>query len=201
MTGAAEQEPHGVVFPAGPDGRRSTAAVGRAVIADALRPVDPPGALAAEQETNWRAGYITHVRRTVEAGLASRATALQIAGAGLDSLHARMRVAGPEGETSLSALRAAPATRRLDTVELRGHAEPERELSVPYRGQRLRVTICTAGWSPGSTRASSSPAAGTRCVRSPTTPSGWRCPGEPSPSWVPVRRWARSPHCCGGVRG
>ncbi len=50
----------GVVFPAGPDGRRSTAALGRAVVADALRPVDPVGARAANQETNWRAGYITH---------------------------------------------------------------------------------------------------------------------------------------------
>jgi hypothetical protein len=138
VTGTAEQEPRGVVFPAGPDGRRSTAAVGRAVIADALRGVDPTGARAAEQETNWRSGYIPHVRRTVEAGLASREAALQIAGAGLDSLHARMRVAGPDGETDLGSLRTAPATRQLGTVELRGQTEPERELSVPYRGRRLR---------------------------------------------------------------
>ena len=58
----------GVVFPAGPDGRRSTAALGRAVVADALRPVDPAGALAAEQEPTWRAGYHGHFRRQVEAG-------------------------------------------------------------------------------------------------------------------------------------
>jgi hypothetical protein len=112
--------------------------VGRAVIADALRPVDPTGARAAEQETNWRAGYLTHVRRTVEAGLASREAALQIAGAGLDSLHARMQVAGPDGEQDLGILRTAPAARQLRTVEVRGEAEAERELSVPYRGQRLR---------------------------------------------------------------
>jgi hypothetical protein len=128
----------GVVFPAGADGRRSTAAVGRAVIADALRPVDPPGALAAEQETNWRAGYLPHVRRTVEAGLASRAAALTIAAAGLDSLHARMRAVGPAGESDLGVLRSAPAGRRLRTVEVRGDAGAEQELSLPYRGQRLR---------------------------------------------------------------
>jgi 8-oxo-dGTP pyrophosphatase MutT (NUDIX family) len=69
----------GVVFPAGPDGRRSTAALGRAVVADALRPVDPAGALAAGQETNWRAGYLVHFRRLVEAGLASREAAVRIA--------------------------------------------------------------------------------------------------------------------------
>jgi len=108
------------------------------VIADALRSVDPTGARAAEQETNWRAGYLTHVRRTVEAGLASRTAALQIATAGLDSLHARMRVAGPDGEHDLAALGTARAARELGTVEVRGEAEPERELSVPYRGRRLR---------------------------------------------------------------
>ena len=77
------EDEQGVVFPAGPDGRRSTAALGRAVIADALRPVDAAGALAAERETNWRAGYLTHFRRTVEAGLPSGAAARSIAGAKL----------------------------------------------------------------------------------------------------------------------
>jgi hypothetical protein len=138
VTGPAEQESRGVVFPAGSDGRRSTAAVGRAAIADALRPVDPIGARAAETETNWRAGYLAHVRRTVEAGLPSREAALQIATAGLDSLHGRMRVAAADGEHDLASLRTAPAARGLGTAELRGEAAPERELSLPYHGQRLR---------------------------------------------------------------
>ncbi|RBY79513.1 hypothetical protein DQ238_09920 [Geodermatophilus sp. TF02-6] len=129
----------GVVFPAGPDGRRSTAALGRAVVADALRPVDPTGAAAAERETNWRAGYLTHVRRLVEAGLASREAALAIADAGLVALHRRMRVAGPDGvEAGLDDLLRAPAGRALATAEVTGTAEPERELSVPYHGERLR---------------------------------------------------------------
>ncbi|TKJ19011.1 hypothetical protein [Blastococcus sp. CCUG 61487] len=128
----------GVVFPVGPDGRRSTAALGRAVVADALRPVDAPGALAAERETNWRGGYLTHLRRLVEAGLTSAPAARTIAEAGLDSLHSRMRVAGPEGETGLHALTTAPAERALHTVEVAGTAEPERELSLPFHGRRLR---------------------------------------------------------------
>jgi hypothetical protein len=41
----------GVVFPASADGLRSTSAVGKTVVA-ALRPVDPGGALGAEQDTN-----------------------------------------------------------------------------------------------------------------------------------------------------
>ena len=49
---------HGISFPADPDGERSTTPVGRAVVADALRPVDPVGARAAEQETAWRSRYL-----------------------------------------------------------------------------------------------------------------------------------------------
>jgi hypothetical protein len=129
----------GVVFPAGPDGRRSTAALGRAVVADALRPVDPAGAGAAERETNWRAGYLPHFRRLVEAGLVSREAALTIADAGLASLHRRMRVAGPDGaETALGDLVGVPADRVFATEEVTGTAEPERELSLPFRGERLR---------------------------------------------------------------
>ena len=129
----------GVVFPAAADGRRSTAALGRSVVADALRPADLAGALAAEQETNWRAGYLVHFRRLVEAGLGSRDAALSIAAAGLDSLHRRMRVALPgEEETGLDRLGTAPAGRLLAGTEVAGTAEPEREFTLPYSGQRLR---------------------------------------------------------------
>lgn len=135
----AEQEQTGVVFPVGDDGRRSTAAVGRAVVADALRPVDPAGALAAEQETNWRAGYLAHFRRLVEAGLGFRDAALAIAEAGARSLHRRMRVAGPDGaETGLDGLRTAAADRPLGTVEVTGDGARDEEFSLPFGGERLR---------------------------------------------------------------
>ncbi len=133
------EDQRGVVFPAGSDGRRSTAALGRAVVADALRPVDPPGASAAERETAWRAGYLTHFRRLVEAGLPAREAALSIADAGLSSLHRRMQVADADGaEAGLDALASASAGRTLGTAEVTGTAEPEREFSLPYRGGRLR---------------------------------------------------------------
>ncbi|MGY2065476.1 hypothetical protein [Blastococcus sp. SYSU DS0619] len=131
-------EDQGVVFPAGPDGRRSTAALGRAVVADALRPVDAAGAMAAERETNWRAGYLTHFRRLVEAGLTSPDAARTIADAGLVALHRRMQVAGPDGESGLGGLATAPAGRSFGTASVTGTAEPERELSLPFRGGRLR---------------------------------------------------------------
>ena len=129
----------GVVFPLSADGRRSTSALGRAVVADALRPVDAAGAVGAEQETNWRSGYLIHFRRLVEAGLASRAAAVSIARDGVGSLHARMRVSGPGGEeTGLDALLSAPAQASFATLSVPGTAQPETELSLPYHGERLR---------------------------------------------------------------
>jgi hypothetical protein len=129
----------GVVFPLAADGRRSTSALGRAVVADALRPVDPAGAVAAQQETNWRSGYLTHFRRLVEAGLASKAAALSIASEGLGSAHARMQVRWPDGaEAGLDALLSAPAQPEIGTLSVPGGGQREAELSLPCRGERLR---------------------------------------------------------------
>jgi hypothetical protein len=128
----------GVAFPVGADGSRSTSKLGRGVVADALREVDPAGARAAERETNWRSGYITHLRRLTEAGLGSRDSALAIARAGLASTHERMRVIDRHGnDHELTSSLAAPAARGLSTVSVTGQGEPVTELTIPYRGRRL----------------------------------------------------------------
>lgn len=126
----------GVVFPTSSDGRRSTIAVGRRVVADALRAVDPAGARAAEQETNWRSGYLAHFRRVLEAGLGSRGAAVTVAADGLTSLRGRMRVLDGSGEET--ALDDWTSSDELGTAHVRGTAEPETELSLPYHGARLR---------------------------------------------------------------
>jgi hypothetical protein len=136
-TGSSEQP--GVVFPVGADGRRSTSALGRAVVADALRRVDPAGALGAEQETNWRSGYLVHFRRLVEAGLTATDAELSIARDGLASLHQRMRVMAADGsEDDLGSLLRAPAQRTFGTVTVPGAGAAEDEFSLPYHGERLR---------------------------------------------------------------
>ena len=133
-------DPSGVVFPvSGEDGDRSTSALGRAVVADALRGVDPVGARAAQHETGWRRQYLDHFRRLVEAGLASGDTARQIAADGLTSLHDRMRVVRADGEeVGLREAFSAPSPGGLGTEQVTGSGTAERELTLPYRGERLK---------------------------------------------------------------
>ncbi|XVX20736.1 hypothetical protein ACQP1U_02290 [Actinomycetota bacterium] len=130
-------EPTGVVFPL-VEGRRSTSATGRAVVSDALAHVDARAAGAARRETNWRSGYLGHFRHLVEAGLASPDAARQIAQDGLAGLHGRMRWAAADSEDrTLEEALAAEVTEPFGTETVTGTGDPERQLSVPYRGIRL----------------------------------------------------------------
>lgn len=127
----------GVVFPE-TGGTRSTSALGRAVVADALRAADPVGAQAAERETNWRQGYLTHFRRLVEAGLLSDDAAVSIARSGLQALHQRMHATTGEGEVPVGELFERDIVDHpLETVTVQGTRARARELSVPFHGERL----------------------------------------------------------------
>ncbi|KRF37627.1 hypothetical protein [Nocardioides sp. Soil805] len=130
---------HGVSFPADSDGRRSTTRAGRAVVAAALRPVDPVGALGAEQETAWRSGYVLHFRRLVEAGIATPEAWTTIAEAGLEAVRRTLVVVAPDGtEQPLDSLATARAVRTLGTHEVLGEGERQAELVLTYRGRELR---------------------------------------------------------------
>ncbi|GAA3915744.1 hypothetical protein Aau02nite_28360 [Amorphoplanes auranticolor] len=122
------------MFPRAEDGRRSGSALGRAVVADALRVADPAAAAAAERESDWRTGYLRHFRALVEAGLDG---GYDIARAGLASVHSRMRVTSGGDEIPLGEAFAA-AAEPLDTVTIHGDSKPEQELVLPYRGELLR---------------------------------------------------------------
>ncbi|MFI1992119.1 hypothetical protein [Actinoplanes sp. NPDC020271] len=121
-------------FPADDEGRRSSTALGRAIVADALRPVDPAAAAAAERETDWRRGYLRHFRALVEAGLsADGAAGYEIAEAGLLSLHARMRYVREDGEFTLAQALLAEPERPYESIEVIGSGRPDRELDLVPR--------------------------------------------------------------------
>src|SRR5207247_7476909 len=71
-------------------------------------------------------------------GQASEQAAMSGSRAGLASWHGRLRgVRHGEPETGLGALLSASARHELGTVEVVGGGTAERELAVPYRGERL----------------------------------------------------------------
>jgi len=134
---AAGQSEMGVVFPQTGSGR-STSALGRAIVADALRAVDPVGSRSAEAETSWRREYRVHFRRLVEAGLQSRDAAVTIARDGLDSMHERMKFSTMDGDVGLAEATTLPVAAPLTTVTVSGSGAAEEELVLPYQGERLR---------------------------------------------------------------
>jgi hypothetical protein len=128
----------GVVVPADADGRRSSSALGRAVVAECLRDVDPVGALGAEHENNWRSGYPAHFRRVLEAGLPSRDAAVTIAAQGLQAVRTRMHHRAANGaETPLDAMDLGQGKTAPACVEIVGRGRRDEQFSLPLRGDRL----------------------------------------------------------------
>lgn len=118
-----------VAFPS-----ESSTSAARTVMADALRKADPVGSRAIENETNWRRNYLTHFRRAVEAGIGEATAAHSIAADGLRSAHGLMRFGDVPLDTAIA---DTPLTQAFHTRTIAGTADPDTELSIPYRGERL----------------------------------------------------------------
>lgn len=140
----------GVDFAPGPGeapGRASTMRVGQEVFAAAAAGV--PGALAEEVMAvrNWREEYIPPLRDLVVRSIESAPVAVAVSEGGLAEAYRQMEFvrAGSAGPL-LAAVQAgikssresAGETGKVETVEVQGTTGPETDLSIPYRGQRLR---------------------------------------------------------------
>src|SRR4051794_14924669 len=127
----------GVVFPLTGQ-TRSTSATGRAVVADALRAVDPALADQVLGVRDWRRGYLAPYREMTRRALVAPGAATTISADGLAAVHARLCFRRGAQELPLEV--AAPADDgpplATVTVEGRGRGGPD-VLSVPYRGGRL----------------------------------------------------------------
>ncbi len=118
-------------------GRRSTTATCRAILADAARAVDEPLATRIEAAPRWRSEYMRFLPE-LTALAAEPARALAIAGAGLASMRARLVLGEGEREVPLEgALGAGRGAPPSGSGEIRGTGAPRRRLEVPYRGRTL----------------------------------------------------------------
>ncbi|MFL6139204.1 MAG: hypothetical protein ACJ74O_15575 [Frankiaceae bacterium] len=120
----------GVAFPA-VDGRRSSQATARAVVAAAAAAVDPALAAAVESEPDWRHAYVGHLRRLTVAAARSEAAAASVATAGLDAVHGRFTFRRGDDELPLdAALGLDAAAPRL--VPVAGTAPHPASLGLPH---------------------------------------------------------------------
>ncbi len=134
---ASHESPAGVCFPAGGDGERSTSATGRAIFADCARVIDPELAARIEHTRDWRTGYLTPLRDIIVSATSSPTAALSVAEQGLASAYRRFRLNRSGTEYSLPEAMQTFTSPAFASVEVRGHATRERDISVPYRGRRL----------------------------------------------------------------
>lgn len=132
----AVAEGAGVCFPAS-DGKRSTSAAGRGILADAARAVDPELAREIEATRDWRHDYLRAARRLTAASAATSEASQGIADAGLASVRTRIAFERNRQTVALAQARTFPPAERLESRELRGEATPVGELQVPYHGGRL----------------------------------------------------------------
>ncbi len=129
----------GVLFPREQDGRRGTAATGRGVWADAVRPLDAGLAERIEASGDWRKDYVAAVVAHTAAATRTAEGAVAVARAGLASLDRRMVFERDGG--SAATTDAVRDGRPLTTSTLHGGGEAERELVIPYRGAQLRGDV------------------------------------------------------------
>ena len=186
----------GVVFPAGrSDGRRSTAALGRAVVADALR-AGRPGRRAGRRAGDELAGRATWRTSagSVEAGSRPpRDAARRSPAAGLDSLHARMRVAGAGGEHAARRLRdgARPAAARAPSRSA-GRPSPSASCRCPTAASGCAGTTCAAGWTRWVDAGVVEPGCADAVAHGRRPPRvAAPCPTAPSRCSAPAPRWGR----------
>ncbi len=132
----------GVAFPE-VGGRRSTSGVGRAVIADALREVDPALAAQVLAEQDWHRGYLGHFRELTVREATVPGAAGAIAAAGLASVaeHFRFHTGGrdlPLAGAMHAGLEAVARVPALHTATVTGQLKPGPDLlAIPIRGRRL----------------------------------------------------------------
>ncbi|MGL6111240.1 MAG: hypothetical protein ACRC2B_14190 [Rubrivivax sp.] len=138
MDGPLPDAGNGIEFVPDAAGRRSSASVGKAILAEALAVLDPASAERCLGERRWRQAYAQHVRRLVELQAAQPALTVASCRAGLDAAWSAVQFGRGGAALGLREAMATPGGPPWRTLRLRGegNAAPAR-WEVPYQGRRL----------------------------------------------------------------
>lgn len=137
----------GVEFAPGPgeaSGRASTMRIGQEVFAAAAAGASDDLADEILRIRNWRDEYIPPLRELVVRSIESSRVALAVSSGGIDEAHRQVEfvrdgAARPLASSVAAGMRAGGRRARpVTTVTVTGQVEAERDLSIPFRGQRLR---------------------------------------------------------------
>jgi hypothetical protein len=119
------------------EGRRSTTATCRAILADAARAADEELGARIESAPRWRSEYLAFLPE-LTALAAEPSRALAIARAGLASMRSRLVLEQAGRELPLGdGLGARGGASPSGSGEITGSAAPAQRLEVPYRGRML----------------------------------------------------------------
>ncbi len=130
----SDPEKQGVRFPPDAAGKRSSLALGQAVITAALREASDDDARRAEKERDWRHGYIAHVVAQERLACRDTAAAIAMAAGGLDALQGLMHFRAAGGrETSLGRAAATGSPAGLQATEHTGKGQPAARARIPWR--------------------------------------------------------------------
>jgi len=128
----------GVLFPANPEGKRSSMAAGVAIWAAAAEAADPTLAAAIRGERNFRANYAQHLVALAEVCNASDAKALAVAQAGLSAISGAFEfVRDGKSSTMADAMKAPSEPRVIRSARIEGTGTPLDALEVPYLRKQL----------------------------------------------------------------
>ena len=126
----------GVQF-ASVEGRRSSQRAGTAILADAVRSVDPDLAAGIAKTSEWRKRYMQPFTDTVIAGARSSKNALRIAMDGLDSVHEHLTFVRGEQELRLDEAFSTFTAPAFETDVIEGTGDRVTELRISYKGENL----------------------------------------------------------------
>ena len=137
MKEVESDDPAGIQFPVAADGRRSTTAAGQAVLAAAVRALDPALAQEILSRSDWRRCYGRYLVRLVTLALASGDEAVSIVTDGTARVHESFRFLR-DGDDMTPVEAMARYDRPLfGTAAVAGTGERQTELRIPYRGEEL----------------------------------------------------------------
>lgn len=143
----------GLAFPADVDGRRSSIAAGRQVVARAVAAVSAADAIAIESESEWRKRYPQHLRHLVVLGVRDGRAAEAVASAGLAALYARFEFVRDGAALPLQDALTPARHEGFATLTIAGEDRARPVLEIPYRGDILagdRLRRQLDAWERGS---------------------------------------------------